>query len=84
MSLSVKSEFPNYSALRNSFAEKLDAIIRSNTAMLIQVIGPKYNPPLIATEIPDVSAARAEALAEWERRIEVIWSEWHSHRNHPA
>ena len=80
MSLSVKSEFPNYSALRNSFAEKLDAIIRSNTAMLIQVIGPKYNPPLIATEIPDVSAARAEALAEWERRIEVIWSEWHSHQ----
>jgi SPP1 gp7 family putative phage head morphogenesis protein len=78
-SFAIKSEFPNYAALRDSFATKLDAIIQANTAMLLQAIGPQYDPPLTATELLDVSAARADTLALWEERIEVIWTEWHSH-----
>jgi SPP1 gp7 family putative phage head morphogenesis protein len=78
-SFAIKSEFPGYAALRDSFAAKLDAIIQTNTAMLLQVIGPQYDPPLTATELPDISAARADTLALWEERIEVIWTEWHSH-----
>ena len=31
----IKSEFPNYAALRDSFVAKLDAIIQTNTAMLL-------------------------------------------------
>lgn len=79
MFLAVKSEFPNYSTLRDSFAEKLDAIIRSNATMLIQAISAHYDPPLTSDELPDVGAARADTLALWEDRIEVIWAEWHSH-----
>lgn len=75
---SIKSEFPNYTALRDSFAANLDAIIRSNSAMLLQAVGGQYDPPLTAAELPDISAARADTLALWEERIEVIWSEWHS------
>lgn len=77
--LSIKSEFPNYAALRDNFAARLDAVIQSNTAMLLQAIGVQYDPPLTAAELPGVSAARADTLALWEERIEVIWTEWHSH-----
>lgn len=43
-SLSIKSEFPNYQALRERFAEKLDVIIASNTAMLLQSVGLQFDP----------------------------------------
>lgn len=76
---SIKSEFPNFTALRDSFAAKLDAVIQSNSAMLLQAISAQYDPPLTAAELPGVNAARAETLALWEERIEVIWTEWHSH-----
>lgn len=77
--LSIKSQFPNYAALRESFTKKLDAIIKSNTEMLLQSVGEQYDPPLTAKDLPDVSAVRADTLALWEERIEVIWTEWHSH-----
>ncbi len=77
--LSIKSEFPNYPALRENFARRLDEIIKSNTEMLLQSLGGQYDPPLTESDLPDVSAARADTLALWEERIEVIWSEWHSH-----
>jgi SPP1 gp7 family putative phage head morphogenesis protein len=79
IAFSIKSEFPNYAALRDSFAAKLDAAIQANTTMLLQAVGGLYNPPLTAAELPGVTAARAETLTLWEDRIEVIWSEWHSH-----
>lgn len=47
--------------------------------MLLQAIGERYDPPLTAPELPDVNTARADTLALWDERIEVIWSEWHSH-----
>lgn len=78
-SLSIKSEFPNYQALRERFAGKLDEIIASNTAMLLQSVGSYFDPPLTAADLPAVSAARADTLALWEERIEIIWTEWHSH-----
>lgn len=77
--LSIKSEFPNYQALRERFARKLDEIITSNTAMLLQSVGSEFSPPLTASDLPSVSAARADMLALWEQRIEVFLTEWHSH-----
>ena len=77
--LSIKSEFPNYAALRDNFAARLDAVIQSNSSMLLQAISAQYDPPLTAAELPGVSAARADTLTLWEERIEVIWTEWHSH-----
>lgn len=76
---SIKSEFPNYAALRDNFAARLDAVIQSNTSMLLQAIGAQYDPPLTASELPVVSTARAYALGLWDERIAVIWAEWHSH-----
>lgn len=75
----IKSEFPNYAALRDSFVAKLDAIIQANTAMLLQAIAARYDPPLTAAELPSIGVARAETITLWENRIEVIWAEWHSH-----
>lgn len=77
--LSIKSQFPNYSALRANFARRLDEIIKANTGMLLQTVGERYDPPLTEKDLPDVSAARADTLALWEERIEVIWAEWHSY-----
>jgi hypothetical protein len=37
---SIKSEFPNYAALRDNFAARLDAVIQSNTAMLCKPYHP--------------------------------------------
>jgi SPP1 gp7 family putative phage head morphogenesis protein len=76
---SIKSEFPNYAALRDNFAARLDAVIQSNTSMLLQSIGAQYDPPLTASELPVVSTARAYAIGLWDERIAVIWTEWHSH-----
>ena len=61
--LSIKSEFPNYAALRDNFAARLDTVIQSNSAMLLQAISAQYDPPLTAAELPGVSAARADTLA---------------------
>jgi SPP1 gp7 family putative phage head morphogenesis protein len=76
---SIKSQFPNYLALRESFAKRLDEIIKSNTEMLLQSVGERYDPPLTEKDLPDISAVRSNTLALWEERIEVIWTEWHSH-----
>ena len=77
--LSCKDEFPNYAALRASFAERLDGIIQSNTAMLLQRIGASFDPPLTENDLSDVGLTRADTLNLWNERIEAIWSEWHSH-----
>lgn len=71
---SIKSEFPNYAALRDNFAARLDAVIQSNTSMLLQAIGAQYDPPLTASELPVVSTARAYALGLWDERLAVIWT----------
>lgn len=60
---SIKSEFPNYAALRDNFAARLDAVIQSNTAMLLQAISAQYDPPLTAAELPGVGGARADNRA---------------------
>ena len=77
--LSTKSQFPNYSVLREDFAKKLDEIINSNTLMLLRAVGERYDPPQTERHLPDISAVRTDTLAPWEERIEAIWTEWHSH-----
>ncbi len=44
-SFAIKSEVPKFSALRDSFAARLDAAIRSNTAMLLDRLATRYDPP---------------------------------------
>lgn len=47
--------------------------------MLLSTLAESATPPLAASDIPDVSRARVVTLEEWDRRLAVIWSEWHSH-----
>lgn len=47
--------------------------------MILGVIGDTFTPPLTAADLAEVSGARSTTLAEWDRRMEAIWAEWHSH-----
>lgn len=78
--LSLKSTFPNYSALRADFSERLDKVTSENTWMLLNALAPPDTVPTVsASDLPDVSDARAEALNAWDARLESIFSEYQNH-----
>lgn len=78
--LSLKSSFPNYSALRADFSESLDREISENTRMLLNSLTPPDTVPTVsASDLRDVSDARAEALNAWDARLESIFSEYQNH-----
>ena len=78
--LSLKSTFPNYSALRANFSESLDQVISENTLMLLNTLTPPDTVPTVsASDLRDVSDARAEALNAWDARLESIFSEYQNH-----
>jgi hypothetical protein len=76
-----KPDLPNSCGRVGSenFSRRLDEIVKSNTEMLLQSLGGQFDPPLTERDLPDVTAARADTIVLWEERIEVIWTEWHSH-----
>ena len=45
LGLSLKSTFPNYSALRADFSERLDQVISENTRMLLNALTPPDTVP---------------------------------------
>lgn len=57
----------------------LDAAIPSNTAMLLDRLATRYDPPRTDADLPYVATARADVLALWEERIAVTCTERHSH-----
>ncbi len=78
--LSLKSTFPNHSALRADFSERLDRVISENTRMLLNTLTPPDTvPPVSASDLRDASDARAEALNAWDARLESIFRAYHSH-----
>lgn len=79
--LSLKSTFPNYSALRADFGERLDQVISENTRMLKNALTPPDTVPTVTeADLRDVSDARAEALDVWDVRLESIFSEYETHQ----
>jgi hypothetical protein len=77
VALCLKSAVPDAAALRDSFTARLEAVIGANAAMLLDSVAGRPGPPLLAAQMPDVSAARDRTLALWDERIAVIWDEWH-------
>jgi|GEM_PF-809911 len=78
--LSLKSTFPNYSALRGDFSERLDQVISENTRMLLNALTPPDTVPTVsASDLRDVSDAKTDALSTWEARLESIFSEYQNH-----
>lgn len=62
--LSLKSTFPNYSALRANFSERLDQVISENTRMLLNALTPPDTVPTVsASDLRDVSDAKTEAFS---------------------
>lgn len=79
LDLAVKAEFADFSRLRTHFSSMLDGETERNTTMLLQALGPIFSPPLHETDLLNMASARSEALAEWDRRFEIIWEEWETH-----
>ena len=73
--LSLKSTFPNYSALRADFSERLDQVIYENTRMLLNALTPPDTVPTVTeADLRDVSDAKAEALDAWDVRLESVFN----------
>lgn len=81
--LSRKSRLPGHEQLRMNFQDRLDAIAAQNADMLLDALADAYEPPLNVQDLPDISLATDETLAEWDQRMAVIWAEWHSHPQRP-
>ncbi len=80
LGLSLKSTFPNYSALRADFSERLDQVIPENTRMLLNALTPPDTVPTVTeADLRDVSDAKVEALDAWDVRLESIFSEYEAH-----
>ena len=81
LGLSLKSMFPNYSALRADFSERLDQVIAENTGMLLNALTPPDTVPTVTeADLRDVSDAKAEAIDAWDVRLESIFSEYENHQ----
>ena len=75
--LSLKSTFPNYTALRVDFGERLEQVISENTRMLLSALTPPDTVPTFTeADLRDVSDAKAEALDAWDVRLENIFSQY--------
>lgn len=78
--LSLKSTFPNYSALRVDFSERLDKAISENTRMLLNALTPPDTVPTVnEADLRDVSDAKVETLDAWDTRLENIFGEYQNH-----
>ncbi|MFD3188658.1 phage minor head protein [Sedimentitalea sp. HM32M-2] len=80
LALSLKSTFPNYSALRADFSDRLDQVTAKNTRMLLSALTPPDTVPNVSeADLRDVSDATEEALNAWDTRLENIFNEYQSH-----
>lgn len=80
LGLSLKSIFPNYSALRADFSERLDQVTAENTQMLLNALTPPDTVPTVsASDLRDVTDAKTEALNAWDALLESIYSEYQNH-----
>ncbi|NVO54696.1 hypothetical protein HW561_02690 [Rhodobacteraceae bacterium B1Z28] len=78
--LSLKSTFPNYSALHADFSVRLDQVIAENTRILLNALTPPDTVPLVTeADLRDVSDAKDEALGAWDSRLESVFSAYHTH-----
>jgi len=77
---SLKSTFPNYSALRADFGHRLDQVTAENTRMLLNALTPPDTVPNVSeADLSDVSDAKEEALSAWDSRLGNIFNEYQDH-----
>lgn len=80
LGLSLKSTFPDYSALRASFSERLDQVTAENTLMLLNALTPPDSVPTFSvSDLRDVSDAKTETLDAWDARLVSLYSEYQNH-----
>lgn len=79
--LLLKSTFPNYSALRAYFSERLDQVTSENTRMLLNALTPPDTLPTVTdAALRDVADAKAAALEAWDTRLESIFNQYQDHQ----
>lgn len=82
LGLSVKSAYPNYSALRAEFTERLDTLATENARMILHSLTPPDTPPVVTvSDLRDIEDVKTEALEQWDTRLEAIFSDYHAHPN---
>ena len=80
LGLALKSTFPNYSALRVDFSDRLDQVTAENARMLLNALTPPDSAPNVSeADLRDVSDAKEEALTAWDTRLENIFNEYQNH-----
>lgn len=80
LGFSLKSAFPNYSALRADFSNRLGQATADNARMLLNALTPPDTVPnLTGAELRNVAGAKEEALNAWDMRLESIFSEYQDH-----
>lgn len=80
LGFSLKSAFPNYSALRADFSNRLDQATADNARMLLNALTPPDTVPnLTDAELRDVADAKEEALNAWDTRLESIFNGYQDH-----
>lgn len=81
LGLALKSTFPNYSALRANFTERLDQVTSQNSRMLLNTLTlPDTVPTVSESDVRNVSDAKAEALNAWDVCLESIFGEYQNHQ----
>lgn len=74
--LRAKTNLPGYQQLRAEFLRELEAQDRLNRDLLLRAVGSSFDPPLSEADLAPVDDDIEAVLAEWERRVEVLWNEW--------
>ena len=76
LGLAAKSDMPGYARLRASFEARLARADQVNRDLILRAAAAAFDPPLTAADLADARGDIDAALAEWERRVEVLWDQW--------
>ncbi|MBO9468458.1 minor capsid protein [Tropicibacter sp. R15_0] len=78
--VSLKSNFPNYTALRADFSDRLDEVIAHNTRTILNALTPPDTVPTVTeADLRNVSDAKQETLDAWDTRLAHYFSEYQNH-----
>ena len=76
LGLAAKSDMPGYARLRASFEARLARADQVNRDLILRAAAAAFDPSLTAADLADARGDIDAALAEWERRVEVLWDQW--------
>ena len=67
---------PSYTRLRAGFEARLARADQINRDLILGSAASAFDPPLTTADLVDARGDMEAALAEWDRRVEILWDEW--------